>query len=176
MGQVLIRNLDEQVIAAYREAAERDSRSLEAELRDVSSRMRLRTFAEVQEARTRLAEVWAMTPDVPRTPAEVLVREDHYGYRDAYPHMSVVGKWIVAEEQSEAALELVGSDLVAPDLLKAELADALWKKVRRGQTEPLQAASGFAYAVNLLTFAPAAHLANCALDLSHPVYECLFLA
>ena len=33
MGQVLIRNLDDEVIAAYREAAKRNKRSLEAELR-----------------------------------------------------------------------------------------------------------------------------------------------
>lgn len=34
MGQVLIRNLDDDVIAAYREAAKRNQRSLEAELRE----------------------------------------------------------------------------------------------------------------------------------------------
>ena len=33
MGQVLIRNLDDELLADYREAAERNQRSLEAELR-----------------------------------------------------------------------------------------------------------------------------------------------
>jgi plasmid stability protein len=38
MGQVLIRNLDDEVIAAYRELAIRNQRSLEAELREALTR------------------------------------------------------------------------------------------------------------------------------------------
>lgn len=40
MGQILIRNLDDDLIAAYRRAAERNARSLEAEYRDALRRAR----------------------------------------------------------------------------------------------------------------------------------------
>lgn len=75
MGQVLIRNLDDEVIAAYREAAARNQRSLEAELRDLISRFRPRTREEIEASVKRMAEIRAMTPNVPQTPSEVLVRE-----------------------------------------------------------------------------------------------------
>ncbi len=83
MGQVLIRNLDDDVIAAYREAAERNARSLEAELREVLRSRRPMTAREIEAARERLATIRAMTPNVPQTPSEVLVREDRDGFRDA---------------------------------------------------------------------------------------------
>jgi plasmid stability protein len=84
MGQVLIRNLDDDVIAAYREAAERNQRSLEAELRERLKNFRPRTAAEIAASRERLAKIRAMTPDVPQTPSEVLVRQmrDSDGFRD----------------------------------------------------------------------------------------------
>lgn len=83
MAQVLIRNLDDEIVAAYRESAERNCRSLEAELRDLLTRMRPRTSVEVSAMRARMAEIRAMTPNVPQTPAETLVREDRDGFRDA---------------------------------------------------------------------------------------------
>jgi len=83
MGQVLIRNLDDNVIAAYREAAARHQRSLEAELRETIARFCPRTSAEIAAIKARLSEIQAMTPDVPQTPAEVLVRRmrDTDGFR-----------------------------------------------------------------------------------------------
>lgn len=83
MGQVLIRNLDDKVIAAYREAAVRNQRSLEAELRETIARFRPRTPTEIAVIKTRLAEIQAMTPNVPQTPAEILVRQmrDADGFR-----------------------------------------------------------------------------------------------
>jgi plasmid stability protein len=83
MGQVLIRNLDEETIAAYRESAARHDRSLEAELRDVLRRFRPVTAARRREAQDRMAGIRAMTPDVPQTPSEMLVREDRDGFRNA---------------------------------------------------------------------------------------------
>lgn len=83
MGQVLIRNLDDEVIAAYREAAKRNRRSLEAELRAKLESVPPRTAAQIEEARARMAAIRAMTPPVPQTPAEQLVREDRDGFRDA---------------------------------------------------------------------------------------------
>lgn len=83
MGQVLIRNLDDEVIAAYREAAKRNKRSLEAELRAKLESMAPLTRLQVEAARARMAAIRAMTPPVPQTPAEQLVREDRDGFRDA---------------------------------------------------------------------------------------------
>jgi plasmid stability protein len=85
MGQVLIRNLADEVIAAYREAAARNQRSLEAELRETIARFRPRSPAEVNDIKARLAEIRAMTPaGVNQTPSEALVREmrDTDGFRD----------------------------------------------------------------------------------------------
>ena len=82
MGQIVIRNLDDQVIADYREAAVRHNRSLEAELRSVLQQMRPRTPLAREELLAKLAEIRAMTPKgVKQTPAEDLVREDRDGYR-----------------------------------------------------------------------------------------------
>ncbi|MEG8221619.1 hypothetical protein [Sphingobium sp. D43FB] len=78
MGQVLIRNLDEQVIAAYRELAVRNQRSLEAELRDALTRGRPMTGDRLNSMLTRLEDIRAMTPkNVRQTPPEELLREDH---------------------------------------------------------------------------------------------------
>jgi predicted nucleic acid-binding protein len=48
---------------------------------------------------------------------------------------SVVIKWLVPEAHSDAARRLLEHDhrYVAPDLLFAETANAIWKKVRRGE-------------------------------------------
>jgi plasmid stability protein len=75
MGQVLIRNLDDAVIAAYREAAKRNQRSLEAELREKLRLHKPFTKAEIEASAERMAKIRAMTPNVPQTPSEVLVRE-----------------------------------------------------------------------------------------------------
>jgi plasmid stability protein len=83
MGQVLIRDLDDAVIAAYRVAAERNARSLEAELREVLRQCEPRPQAEIADLQDRARALRAMTPDVPQTPAEVLVREDRDGFRHA---------------------------------------------------------------------------------------------
>ncbi|PAX09482.1 FitA-like ribbon-helix-helix domain-containing protein [Sphingomonas lenta] len=83
MAQVLICNLDDETVAAYREAAERNARSLEAELREALKAMRPRTSAQISALRERAAAIRAMTPPVPQTPAVELVREDRDGYRGA---------------------------------------------------------------------------------------------
>lgn len=82
MGQVLIRNLDEETIAAYRLAAERHDRSLEAELRDVLRRFRPLTVDAREALATRMAAIRAMTPAVAQTPSDVLVRDDRDRDRD----------------------------------------------------------------------------------------------
>jgi plasmid stability protein len=83
MGQVLIRNLDDELIAAYREAAERNNRSLEAELRAALGLHRPITAKRRQVLRKLSDAIRAMTPrNVVQTPSELLVREDRDGFRD----------------------------------------------------------------------------------------------
>jgi antitoxin FitA len=83
MGQVLIRNLDDEIIAAYREAAERNNRSLEAELREALRRLRPKTNAERGHLLELSRRIRAMTPKgVKQTPSELLIGEDRDGFRD----------------------------------------------------------------------------------------------
>ena len=94
---------------------------------------------------------------------------------------SVVLKWVVAEPESDRAQALIGLPLVAPDIVRAELANALWKKVRiRRELSEEQARRGLSSASAPLRLVPSAPLADRALALglafSHPVYDCFFLA
>ncbi len=95
---------------------------------------------------------------------------------------SVAVKWLVDEAGSDAALALQGHDLMAPALLRIEAANVLRTLAARGALSPAAAADLFA----LLQEAPLAiadtddaleRLAmTLALDLGHPVYDCLYLA
>ena len=75
MGQVLIRNLDDDIIAGYREAAARNRRSLEAGLRDTPRRLQPICSPQKKGVRRRFAELRARTPSVPQTPAEAVLRQ-----------------------------------------------------------------------------------------------------
>jgi antitoxin FitA len=84
MGQALIRNLEDDLLSDYREAARRNQRSLEAELRDALTRARPMSANRKDDLVKRLSRIRAMAdPHVRQTPAEMLVREDRDGYRDA---------------------------------------------------------------------------------------------
>jgi plasmid stability protein len=83
VAQALIRNLDEGLLEDYREAARRNSRSLEAELREALRVMRPMSAASREALLKHLDEIRAMTPKVAQTPSEQLVREDRDGFRDA---------------------------------------------------------------------------------------------
>ncbi|MGF1549384.1 MAG: type II toxin-antitoxin system VapC family toxin [Sphingomonadaceae bacterium] len=93
---------------------------------------------------------------------------------------SVALKWVVPERGTQAALAWVGEMLVAPDLIRAELANALWKKVRRGEMSAEQALPALEKASAPLALLPDGAFAEdalaIALELSHPVYDCFFLA
>jgi predicted nucleic acid-binding protein len=60
---------------------------------------------------------------------------------------SVVIKWFVPEVHSDAARRLLerSHQYVAPDLLYAETANAIWKKVRRGELSRVWPAVGRRY-------------------------------
>lgn len=95
---------------------------------------------------------------------------------------SVAVKWVVTEEGTAEAVSLLSfSPLVAPDLLIAECANILWKKVARFELTPeeallaarlLQRSDIELYPMRSL-LEPAAQL---AIDLDHPAYDCLYLA
>lgn len=94
---------------------------------------------------------------------------------------SIAVKWIIDEDGTEAALALRHRPLAAPDLLTAECANVLWKKVRRGELSLEEAA----FAARLLARAdldlmpmrrflePAIRI---AVALGHPAYGCVYLA
>lgn len=97
---------------------------------------------------------------------------------------SVAVKWLIDEPLSDQAAQLLEKNipLVAPELLYAEAANALWAIARRGHI----AASDVRDALDLLADAPLtvptsmkqlmAAAARLAIDLDHPVYDCIYLA
>ncbi|MCA8932235.1 MAG: type II toxin-antitoxin system VapC family toxin [Rhodospirillaceae bacterium] len=97
---------------------------------------------------------------------------------------SVATKWLVSEAHSDAAVRLLEASLtlVAPELLFAEVGNALWALSRRGDIDPADAieamdalkAAPIAFPVPMRQLAAAAE--RLALDLGHPVYDCFYLA
>jgi predicted nucleic acid-binding protein len=95
---------------------------------------------------------------------------------------SVALKWVIEEDRTPEALALrQRAKLIAPDLLAAECANVLWKKVRRHELlkeEALLAARLLQAAeIELL---PTRYLFEAALRMSieidHPAYDCVYLA
>lgn len=93
---------------------------------------------------------------------------------------SVAVKWFVAEDGQQAAEKLIGQPLVAPELLLAEVCNVAWKKQRKGEIDPAQAAMAPQIVTSFVKILPSQGLAGRALDvaieLDHPVYDCFFLA
>jgi predicted nucleic acid-binding protein len=94
---------------------------------------------------------------------------------------SVAIKWVVQEPETPQALALRRHRLFAPDLLIAECANVLWKKVRRNELTAYEAQ----FAARLLEradveLAPMRHLLEpataLAVVLDHPAYDCIYLA
>lgn len=93
----------------------------------------------------------------------------------------VAVKWVVEEDDSEAATDLARYELWAPDLMWVESANALWAKARRGELD----AGEVVERVEVLGKVPVTlvpqqelleHALRLALELEHPVYDCLYLA
>ena len=94
---------------------------------------------------------------------------------------SVAVKWVIEEEGSALASRLQGVPCLAPDLISAECANILWKKVRRGEItgqEALLASRALAIAdVTQVPMQPHRERAMVlALTLDHPAYDCFYLA
>ena len=95
--------------------------------------------------------------------------------------VSVAVKWFVLETLQMPALELSDKHLIAPDFLRIEFANVMWKKVRRGdmdQPEADEAMSGLESAG--VEWRDAATFIRPALKLAvacnRAVYDCLYLA
>jgi predicted nucleic acid-binding protein len=96
---------------------------------------------------------------------------------------SVVLKWFVHEPQREAAVSLRDPDntLVAPDLVFAEVTNALWRKVRKNEVQPVQVTHAISEMSSMLVVRPidpqmTSVAFAIARELEHSIYDCLFLA
>jgi predicted nucleic acid-binding protein len=95
---------------------------------------------------------------------------------------SVAFKWIVEEPGSEHAINWIGrAELVAPTLIHAEVGNALWKRVRKGELvddgEIEDRLADLLTYVRTIDETPVlARALRLALDVHHPVYDCVYLA
>jgi len=95
---------------------------------------------------------------------------------------SIAVKWVIEEEGTPHALALRRRvKLIAPELLVAECANILWKKVGRNELSKEEAvlAAGLLQTAEIellptrLLLEPATRL---AIELDHPAYDCIYLA
>jgi predicted nucleic acid-binding protein len=95
---------------------------------------------------------------------------------------SIAVKWVVEEDGTPQALALrQRAKLIAPELLVAECANILWKKVRRRELSKDEAvlASRLLQAAEIelqptrSLLEPATRI---AIELDHPAYDCLYIA
>jgi predicted nucleic acid-binding protein len=95
---------------------------------------------------------------------------------------SVAFKWFVTEADSEAAYHLLReNDVIAPDVLLVECRNAALTRTRRGQLTVAEArrVERDLYALQLRTLPSTPFLTpafEIALELGHPIYDCVYLA
>ncbi len=95
---------------------------------------------------------------------------------------SIVVRWYVTDDPLHAkALEVKRLyEAIAPTLLLAEVANAMWKYVRIGRMQIEDACESVAVLPDLLTLTDDRLLVGAAQRLSaeinHPVYDCLYMA
>ena len=96
---------------------------------------------------------------------------------------SVALKWYVTEPDSGAARAVFAGeeDVIAPELVVAEVCNASWRLLRRSEIDRTQhgriareIADMFSRLLPLRPLTPRA--AGLAHDLDHPVYDCFYLA
>jgi predicted nucleic acid-binding protein len=95
---------------------------------------------------------------------------------------SVAAKWVLPQEYSTHANALRNEDgLIAPSLIAAEIANAIWKAVRRGTV--LRADAAAALSASLRSFdsligeeSLCVQALELSIGLDHPIYDCFYLA
>ena len=99
------------------------------------------------------------------------------------PDTSVAIKWVIQEEDSERADLLLhgGHELYVPRLLAAESGNALWSKVHSNELLPSEVPTllGLVLAMPLNWADDETLVADAlrlAVDLDHPIYDCVYLA
>lgn len=107
----------------------------------------------------------------------------HGGWMLLVTDASVAVKSVLTEDDSEAARHLMNGEheLHVPRVLVAELTNALWSKVQSGLLTPSEAsqAQELVLALHLEWVNDevlAADALRIAIDLNHPVYDCVYLA
>lgn len=97
---------------------------------------------------------------------------------------SVAAKWIVHEQDSEAAVEIAlsGRDLLAPQYVLVEVANAVRKNVKSGHLDAAAATAAWEellrspLALTEVDISLATAAFELGLALQHPVQDCLYLA
>ena len=96
---------------------------------------------------------------------------------------SVAVKWVIPETLSDEADRIRDGDddVLAPDLLLVEVANALWRKTAAREISPREADAAFDLVrrggIDLRPTAPLLPRAmEMARRLGHPVYDCVYLA
>ena len=95
---------------------------------------------------------------------------------------SVAAKWVLHEADSDAARRIVEqAQLMAPDLLWAELGSLLWRRQRNGELTAAQAREMLltlrAFRIRTHGMFPLLPLAlEIAMTIGHSVYDCVYLA
>jgi predicted nucleic acid-binding protein len=96
---------------------------------------------------------------------------------------SVAVRWYLPEDGVAAAVEILqrDHDLGAPELILAEIGNAVWKRVRIGEVETADAVEIVERArVDFAFLVPMDELATPAMrhaaELDHPIYDCFYLA
>ena len=189
MAQLIVRNLEDDIVAALKARASTHNRSAEAEHRAILRDALLQTPSASEDWFDRaraLRNASSLRISEPPTSCGRIETETTQPLANATMHhvvdASVAVKWLVREDGSAAADELRDLSLHAPTLLQVEVANVLRTLTARNTMTGSDAAEAF----DLLFDAPIIwHEPNSAmmraalaiaLALGHPVYDCIYLA
>jgi predicted nucleic acid-binding protein len=85
------------------------------------------------------------------------------------------------EAGSDIARTLLAESLTAPAFWQAEAANAIWKRARRGELSLAQASNGLAILTASVVVSTPIEIdlekaLSIAMEIDHPIYDCLYLA
>jgi predicted nucleic acid-binding protein len=96
---------------------------------------------------------------------------------------SVALQWLLDEPDGDASLSVltISDELIAPDVLLVEVGNVLGKKVRAREISAEQAIDGLAFVTTRVprldgVRSLVARALELSIELSHPLYDCMFLA